>query len=123
MGDYASDYVFLPVLEGPDGTKNVTICTGGGTNSGNLSITSACESLINLLKFFDKWYTGETVMQLQGDLQPHLSAGTRTGSAAGCCAPGYCHFPGKADRLILQADLILQMTDTDDLYRLDICRP
>lgn len=65
MGDYASDYVFLPVLEGPDGTKNVTIRTGGGTNSGNLSITSACESPINLLKFFDKWYTGETVMQLQ----------------------------------------------------------
>ena len=65
MGDYASDYVFLPILDGPDGTSNVTIRTGGGTNSGNLSITSACKSPVNLLKFFDKWYDGETVMQLQ----------------------------------------------------------
>lgn len=70
MGDYAEDYVFLPILTGPEGTKyegksNVTIRTGGGTNSGNLSITSACESPVNLLKFFDKWYDGENVMQLQ----------------------------------------------------------
>ena len=65
MGEYAKDYVFLPVLAGPDGTKNVTIRTGGGTNGGNLSITSACQSPINLLKFFDEWYDGEAVMQLQ----------------------------------------------------------
>jgi len=65
MGDYAKDYVFLPVLEGPDGTKNVTVRTGGGTNSGQLSITSECQSPTNLLKFYDKWYDGETVMQLQ----------------------------------------------------------
>ncbi|MCD7760309.1 MAG: sugar ABC transporter substrate-binding protein, partial [Clostridiales bacterium] len=32
---------------------------------GNLSITSACESPANLLKFFDQWYAGENVMQLQ----------------------------------------------------------
>jgi putative aldouronate transport system substrate-binding protein len=65
MGDYAKDYVFLPVLEGPDGTKNVTVRTGGGTSSGQLSITEACESPSNLLRFYDKWYDGETVMQLQ----------------------------------------------------------
>ena len=70
MGDYADDYVFLPVLTGPEGTEyegtsNVTIRTGGAVNSGNLSITSACESPANLLKFFDQWYDGETVMQLQ----------------------------------------------------------
>ncbi|MCR5824990.1 MAG: extracellular solute-binding protein [Oscillospiraceae bacterium] len=65
MGEYAKDYVFLPVLSGPDGTKNVTIRTGGATSSGQLSITSACKSPINLLKFFDLWYDGETVMQLQ----------------------------------------------------------
>jgi putative aldouronate transport system substrate-binding protein len=65
MGDYADDYVFLPVLDGPDGTHNVTVRTGGGTNSGNLSITSACESPVNLLKFFDQWYDAENVMQLQ----------------------------------------------------------
>lgn len=65
MGEYAKDYVFLPILDGPDGTHNVTVRSGGGTNSGNLSITSACESPINLLKFFDKWYDPETVMQLQ----------------------------------------------------------
>ena len=34
-------------------------------NSGQLSITKACESPINLLKFYDQWYTGENVMQLQ----------------------------------------------------------
>lgn len=70
MGDYADDYVFLPILTGPEGTEyegtsNVTVRTGGGTNSGNLSITSACESPVNLLKFFDQWYDAETVMQLQ----------------------------------------------------------
>ncbi|MCD7886633.1 MAG: extracellular solute-binding protein [Clostridiales bacterium] len=65
MGDYADDYVFLPILEGPDGTYNVTLRDGGGTDSGNLSITEACESPANLLKFFDSWYDGEIVMQLQ----------------------------------------------------------
>ena len=65
MGDYASDYVFLPVLDGPSGSHNVTIRTGGAANSGQLSITEKCESPINLLKFFDQWYDGETVMQLQ----------------------------------------------------------
>ncbi len=65
MGDYSEDYVFLPVLDGPDGTNNVTVRTGGAIGSGNLSITSACKSPTNLLKFFDKWYDGETVMQLQ----------------------------------------------------------
>ncbi len=70
MGDYAEDYVFLPILTGPKGTKyegtsNVTIRTGGGTNSGNLSITSACGNPEALLGFYDKWYEPETVMQLQ----------------------------------------------------------
>ncbi len=65
MGDYAKDYVFLPILDGPDGTHNVTVRTGGGINSGNLSITSACKSPANLLKFFDQWYAPENVMQLQ----------------------------------------------------------
>ena len=65
MGDYAKDYVFLPVLDGPDGTHNVTIRTGGGINSGNLNITKACKSPANLLKFFDMWYDPENVMQLQ----------------------------------------------------------
>lgn len=65
MGDYAKDYVFLPVLDGPSGTNNVTIRTGGNVSSGQLSITEKCESPVNLLKFFDQWYDGETVMQLQ----------------------------------------------------------
>lgn len=65
MGDYAEDYVFLPILDGPDGSHNVTVRTGGATNSGNLSITSECESPANLLKFFDQWYAPENVMQLQ----------------------------------------------------------
>ena len=65
MGDHADDYVFLPVLDGPDGTHNVTVRDGGGINSGSLSITSACESPINLLKFYDQWYIPENTMQLQ----------------------------------------------------------
>lgn len=65
MGKYADDYVFLPILDGPDGSHNVTVRSGGGTNSGNLSITSKCKSPVNLLKFFDRWYAPETVMQLQ----------------------------------------------------------
>lgn len=65
MGDYAGDYVFLPILDGPDGTHNVTVRTGGGINSGNLNITKACKSPANLLKYFDRWYDPEIVMQLQ----------------------------------------------------------
>lgn len=65
MGDYSEDYVFLPVLEGPDGTYNVTVRDGGAVNSGNLNITSACGNPAALLKFYDQWYDGETVMQLQ----------------------------------------------------------
>lgn len=65
MGDYADDYVFLPILDGPDGTHGVTVRTGGGINSGSLNITKACKSPANLLKFFDKWYEPENVMQLQ----------------------------------------------------------
>ena len=65
MGDKASDYVFLPVLAGPDGTYNVTVRTGGAVNSGNLNITNACEDPAALLRFFDLWYDGEVVMQLQ----------------------------------------------------------
>ena len=66
MGDYAADYVYLPPLKGPDGTCTVTIkSAGSAVNSGQLSITNACKSPANLLKFYDQWYTGENVMQLQ----------------------------------------------------------
>lgn len=56
---------FFRILDGPDGTHNVTVRTGGAANSGSLSVTSACKSPANLLKFFDQWYEPENVMQLQ----------------------------------------------------------
>ena len=65
MGPYSEDYVFLPVLTGPDGTSNVTVRTGGGTNAGQCSITSKCQDPAKLLSFYDQWYNGEIVMQLQ----------------------------------------------------------
>ena len=66
MGDYAEDYVALPPLKGPDGTCTVTIkSAGSAVNSGLMSITKSCQSPANLLKFYDQWYTGENVMQLQ----------------------------------------------------------
>ena len=65
MGDKSGDYVFLPILAGPDGDYNVTVRTGGAVNSGNLNITSACGNPAALLKFYDQWYNGEIVMQLQ----------------------------------------------------------
>jgi putative aldouronate transport system substrate-binding protein len=65
MGDHAGDYVYLPILDGPDGTHNVTVRTGGAINSGNLSITKKCKNPADLLKFFDQWYNPEIVMQLQ----------------------------------------------------------
>ncbi len=65
MGDKSEDYVFLPVLAGPDGGYNVTVRDGGAVNSGNLNITSACGNPAALLKFYDQWYDGEIVMQLQ----------------------------------------------------------
>ena len=34
MGPHAADYVYLPVLKGPDGTCNVTMRTGGASTSG-----------------------------------------------------------------------------------------
>ena len=70
MGEYADDYVFLPPLTGPKGTKyegncNVTIRPGSPISSGQLCITNKCQSPVNLLKFYDQWYDGEVVMQLQ----------------------------------------------------------
>ncbi len=65
MGEYTKDYVFLPFLNGPDGTYNVNLKPLPSITSGQLSITEECEDPTNLLKFFDKWYDGKTVMQLQ----------------------------------------------------------
>lgn len=64
MGEYAKDYVFLPILDGPDGTHNVTVRAGSPITSGQLCITKACKSPANLLKFYDLWYNPEIVMQL-----------------------------------------------------------
>ena len=66
MGEHAADYVYLPPLKGPDGTCTVYIkSAGSAVNSGQLSVTKDCKSPANLLKFYDQWYTGENVMQLQ----------------------------------------------------------
>ncbi len=65
MGSHAADYVYLPILTGPDGTSNVTLRTGGATNAGQLSITAQCKDPAKLLGFYDLWYQGEIVMQLQ----------------------------------------------------------
>ncbi len=65
MGSYAKDYVYLPILTGPDGNSNVTLRTGGATNSGQLSITAQCKDPAKLLGFYDLWYQGDIVMQLQ----------------------------------------------------------
>ncbi len=69
-GERADDFVFLPPMKGPEGTKyentcNVTIRSGPGVTSGNLNITSACGNPALLCKYFDQWYNPETVMQLQ----------------------------------------------------------
>ncbi len=65
MGPHAADYVYLPVLKGPDGTCNVTLRTGGQVNAGQLSVTAQCKNPAKLLSFYDQWYQGENVMQLQ----------------------------------------------------------
>ncbi len=66
MGEHAADYVYLPPLKGPDGACTVYIkSAGSAVNSGQLSVTKDCKSPANLLKFYDQWYTGENVMQLQ----------------------------------------------------------
>ena len=64
-GPYKDDYVYLPILTGPDGTSNVTLRTGGATNAGQLSITKECKDPAKLLGFYDLWYQGDIVMQLQ----------------------------------------------------------
>lgn len=80
MGDKSEDYVFLPILSGPDGTYNVTVRDGGAVNSGNLNITSACGNPEALLKFYDQWYDGEVVMQLQyGPIGTYFTEQDETG--------------------------------------------
>ena len=64
-GPYKDDYVYLPILTGPDGTSNVTLRTGGAINAGQLSITRECKDPAKLLAFYDLWYQGDVVMQLQ----------------------------------------------------------
>ena len=64
-GPHKDDYVYLPILTGPDGTSNVTLRTGGAINAGQLSITRECKDPAKLLAFYDLWYQGDVVMQLQ----------------------------------------------------------
>ncbi len=69
-GEHADDFVFLPPLDGPVGTKyegthNITLRSAPAVTSGNLNITSACGNPELLLKYFDQWYDPEVVMQLQ----------------------------------------------------------
>lgn len=80
MGDKSGDYVFLPVLAGPDGDYHVTVRDGGAVNSGNLNVTSACGNPEALLKFYDQWYDGEAVMQLQyGPIDTYFTEKDETG--------------------------------------------
>ncbi len=70
LGKYADDYVFLPPLKGPEGTKYADTCevnirANPAVTSGNLNITSACGNPELLCRYFDQWYDGEVVMQLQ----------------------------------------------------------
>ena len=70
LGQYADDYVFLPPLKGPEGTEYADTCevnirANPAVTSGNLNITSACGNPELLCRYFDQWYDGETVMQLQ----------------------------------------------------------
>ena len=70
LGQYADDYVFLPPLKGPAGTEYADTCevnirANPAVTSGNLNITSACGNPELLCRYFDQWYDGETVMQLQ----------------------------------------------------------
>ena len=79
-GQYAKDYVYLPVLKGPDGTCNVTLRTGGQVNAGQLSITRECKDPARLLTFYDQWYQGENVMQLQyGPIDVFFTGKTENG--------------------------------------------
>ena len=79
-GQYAKDYVYLPVLKGPDGTCNVTLRTGGQVNAGQLSITRECKDPAKLLTFYDQWYDGENVMQLQyGPIDVFFNGKTESG--------------------------------------------
>jgi putative aldouronate transport system substrate-binding protein len=79
-GKYAEDYVYLPVLKGPDGTCNVTLRTGGQVNAGQLSITRECKDPAKLLTFYDQWYQGENVMQLQyGPIDVFFTGKTENG--------------------------------------------
>ncbi len=79
-GQYAKDYVYLPVLKGPDGTCNVTLRTGGQVNAGQLSITRECKDPAKLLTFYDQWYQGENVMQLQyGPIDVFFTGKTENG--------------------------------------------
>ncbi len=64
-GSHKDDYVYLPILKGPDGTSHVTLRTGGAINAGQLSITKECKDPAKLLSFYDLWYQGDVVMQLQ----------------------------------------------------------
>ena len=69
-GDLADDFVFLPPLDGPVGTKyegthTVNLRAAPPVTSGNLNITKECGNPELLCKYFDQWYDGEIVMQLQ----------------------------------------------------------
>lgn len=59
----AEDYVYLPILDGPDGTHHVNLNEMGTTGHDTFSITKACKNPELLLKWVDQRYDPIISMQ------------------------------------------------------------
>ena len=52
----AEDYVYLPILDGPDGTHHVNLNEMGTTGHDKFSVTKSCKNPALLLKWIDQVY-------------------------------------------------------------------
>ena len=59
----AEEYVYLPILDGPDGTHHVNLNEMGTTGHDSFSITRACKNPELLLKWVDQRYDPIISMQ------------------------------------------------------------
>lgn len=64
----AEDYVYLPILDGPDGTHHVNLNEMGTTGHDKFSVTKSCKNPALLLKWIDQVY--DPLMSMQAIYGP-----------------------------------------------------
>ena len=86
-----SNYVPMPALAGPDGTKNVARTNGSGFDRGRMVVTSADKDLENTAKWMDQLYDPLQSVQETGEHMGTTSSRTSLNSTLRKTCLSICH--------------------------------